>query len=120
MHKEYVIEFLNEITVIRFKSTPNFFSILNAMDEVCNLGELKLKLWVSTKRIELSKNEVIKIAEYGKTIWETPSKAAFVVSDDFSFGLMRVHDVYREKAGHETRVFRNEQNAISWLKESVD
>jgi hypothetical protein len=67
--------------------------------------------------IDLSYEEIEKIAEYAKNILPVPSKGAIIVNDDFSFGLMRVHDVHREQEQHETRVYKSKRDAIKWLKE---
>jgi len=59
---------------------------------------------------------VEELAKYGKETWPVPSKSAIVAFDDLSYGIMRVHDVFRRQEQHETRVFRTEQEASAWLK----
>jgi hypothetical protein len=67
--------------------------------------------------LHLRLDETQTIAECGKMRFVRPNRAAFVVSDDLSFGLVRAFEVYREQKGLSTaRVFRTRTAALEWLK----
>ncbi|MBS01734.1 MAG: hypothetical protein CMQ24_03395 [Gammaproteobacteria bacterium] len=49
-----------------------------------------------------------------------PGRLALLTSDDISFGTLRTLEVYRSQRGLESRVFRHEEKALSWLHELAD
>ena len=120
MKKNYTINIIDEIVTTRFSKKPNLTEAKNALDEVLEMGNFRLRLWVLEDGINLCNEEIEEIARYGKEKWPVPSKAAIVASDDLSFGIMRVHDVYREHEGHQIHVFRTEPEALAWLKEKLE
>ena len=117
MQMTYLIEIVDGIAVTRFFKKPDVTEAIGAMDEVFARGKFQLRLWVLEDGIDLRHEELAKIARHGRQLWSAPSRAAIVAADDLSYGLMRVHDVYREQALHVTRVFRTEQEAVAWLGE---
>ncbi len=119
MQKNYSIDVVDGITVTRFSKKPELSELIGAMDDVLARGESRLRLWVFEAGINFSYDEIVEIAKHGKVVWPVPSMAAIVVPDDLSFGLARVHDVYREQKGSEVRVFRTETEAIAWLKGEI-
>lgn len=120
MEKNYSIEVINRMSVTRFSQKPTLSEILSAMDDVSAMGEFRRRLWIFDTGVNLRYDELEKIGHHGKAIWPVPSKAAIVTPDDLSFGLARMHDVFREQEGVENRVFRTEREAMVWLKEKND
>jgi hypothetical protein len=121
MIKNYSIEVVDGMIVTRFSQKAALSDIINAMDDVLTVGVFNKRLWVfHDGLVNLKTGEIRKIAEHGIKIWAAPSKAAIVVPDSLSFGLARMHDAFRDEKGGETRVFRNEQEAIAWLEEADD
>lgn len=71
-------------------------------------------------RVELSAPELRGFAEY---VLETqpsppPEKVAFVVGRGVDFGLSRIFETYRQDEATQHRVFRELEEAASWLAES--
>ena len=87
------------------------------IDEVAKLDDGHRRLWDLTKGFSVTSNDIRQIAEYGKQVWPHPSKVAYVASDDLAFGLLRMFEAYREGDGYQTRIFRTEDEAITWFKE---
>ena len=118
MPKEYSIEVVDEIAVVHFKKKANALDVLSAIDDVAAIGKCNRRLWIFDSGFESSTriDDVRKVANYGKKIWPVPSKVAFVASDDHAFGLSRMHEVFGEREGVESNVFRTPQEAIIWLK----
>jgi hypothetical protein len=117
MDKCYTTELIDGITMTTFFRKPDLSEVKTAMDEALSTGKCQLRLWELKEGISFSYEEIETIAEYAKKILPAPSKGAIIVTDDFSYGLMRVHDVHREQEQHETSVFKSKQDAIKWLKE---
>jgi hypothetical protein len=116
MLKNYSIEVVDEICVVRFFQKPTPSEALSAIDDASDIGKFQRRLWIYQEGADLKTDEIQKIAKHCVEIWPLPSKVAIVASDTLTFGLARMHDVYREQEGVETRVFRTEQEAIGWLE----
>lgn len=117
MQKPYILEIVEGISVVRFSKKPTLSEIINAMDEVTAKGVTRRRLWIFQFGADCETSELRIIAHKGLMIWPVPSKSAIVAPDNLTFGLARMHDVFREYEGLETRVFRGEQEAIIWLNE---
>lgn len=120
MDKCYSIEKNNGITKICFFRKPKMSELKKAMDDVLEKGDCDLRLWEFKAGVVLDTSQIEEIAQYGEKIWPVPSRAAIVAADDLSFGLARIHDVYRDQNRRETMVFRTIQEAIKWLKEESE
>ena len=116
MIKNYSIEVVDEICVVRFSQKPTLSEVLSAIGDASDIGKFQRRLWIYQEGADLKTDEIQKIAKHSVEIWPLPSKVAIVASDTLTFGLARMHDVYREQEGVETRVFRTEQEAIGWLE----
>jgi uncharacterized protein (DUF169 family) len=67
--------------------------------------------------VDLTNEEIINIAEYGKSIFIKPSRIAIVAPQDLAYGLSRMFGVYRDQESHSSAgVFRNKKEAMEWLK----
>ena len=112
------IEIKDGITHVSFHGTPDLQDFFDAVDEVLQHGHVRLRLWDLANGMELPTEKIRKLAEYAKLRFSAVhAKVAIVAPDDLSFGLTRVYDVYREDSNVEQMIFRNKEQAISWLKE---
>ena len=116
MEKLYSIEVVDGITVVRFFKQLTVSETIEAFDDFIARDVTSLRLWIFESGVKYSTLELRELAEYGKKLARLPSRNAFVVPDDLSFGLARMHEVFREQLGYESQVFRDEQKAIAWLK----
>lgn len=115
MHTLFSIEECGRITAITFHEKPGFETVKAAMDQALEKGTCVLRLWDFSIGTQLSKQDILAIATRGRTMWPEPSRGAIIAQDDLSFGLMRMHDVYRERELQETRTFRTRNAGIEWL-----
>ena len=118
MSKTHIITHIDGITKIKFLVTPSLDQVKSIIDEIVENYPYERKLWdMSEIKFDLSTNEIRMLSEYGKQIFEKPNKVAIYAVDDLAFGEMRQFGVYREEKGKTlSKVFRDEQNAIEWLK----
>lgn len=116
MQKKYSIEIIDGIISIRIFERLNLSLAIEMMKMIAVRGAFRRRLWVLEAGINLSNDEIEQLGQEGKKTWATPSKAAIVASDDLSYGILRIHDVYREQEDHETNTFRSEEEALAWLK----
>jgi len=52
----------------------------------------------------------------------TRTKLALIVASNLAFGLARMYEIYRSLSRHankEIRVFKNEPDALAWIKEEI-
>lgn len=92
--------------------------LMEVMDAISENGFYRYarRLWdLRECRIELSSDDLRALAEHGRARDALESRAAVVASSDLSFGLMRMHEVFRQQEGLSHRVFREEQEAVRWL-----
>jgi len=121
MEKPYSINVVDGILVVRFSQAPTVSDVISAMDEVIAKCIALPRLWIFQFGIRFSTDELKKLAQYAiRKSQEAPPRTAIVAPDDYSFGLARMHDVFRQQEGLEMRVFRGEQEAIAWLNYEQD
>ena len=118
VNQGYSIATRSECTVIRFHRDLELAEVLALIDEVAKLDDPN-RLWDVTKCISFTSDQLRQIAEYGKQVWPHPFKEAYVGSNDLSFGLLKMYQVYRDQDGEQTNVFRTEEEAINWFKEDT-
>ena len=109
--KNYTIKVEGDISVIRFLETLS-------IDEL-SITQPQLRLWDLSNGMNLSEIEIQKIAEYGKLKFTSPARVAILAPADLTFGLSRMHEVYKEQAILEERIFRNENDAFEWLRNKI-
>ena len=116
MAKNYLIENINGITRVKFHSKPTFSEAKMAVNEIYENFPYEKRLWdITNINFNFTTNEIIEIANYGKSKFTKPNKIALIATDDLAYGEMRQFMVYREQEISEARVFRNKQEAIEWL-----
>lgn len=115
--KVYSIDSLDGITAVNFFRSPTTEDFYSAIDDVAKRELNHLRFWDLTCGVEWTSTQAEKVAIYAKLRFKTPfSKAAIVAPDDLTYGLFRVHDVFREDGLVEQMVFRTKQDALTWLK----
>ncbi|MGD2099669.1 MAG: hypothetical protein PVG35_18985 [Desulfobacterales bacterium] len=117
MNKNYTVEIVRDITVVRFLNKPEPDDIRMSIDEVATIRASGLRLWdLSQSGWNLTNTELVEIADYAKARLMLPSKVAMVAPKDLSYGVSRVYEVFRRQEGLEIEIFRTEQKAIDWLE----
>ena len=118
MASKYTIESSQGITTVRFSLAPGEEVLRSAIDELADHYQNDLRLWdFSIFGLSLSNSQLEKLAEYGKRRFTNPSRVAIVASEDLTFGLSRMYEVYREEDRLQFKVFRTELEARQWLLE---
>ncbi len=118
MVKNYSINTSEGITTVCFTERPKLDDIHNAIDEVARDNPGRLRLWdLSRNRLNLTTLQLRQLAEYGKSQSLPPSKVAIVASEDLTFGIMRMFEVFREDKVSEHKIFRTVKEARGWLKQ---
>lgn len=119
VNQNFSITDQSECTVIRFLRDLELSEVLAVIDEVAKQDDGHRRLWDLTKGFSFTTNQIREIAEYGKQVWPHPSKVAYVASGDLSFGLLKMFEAYREGGGYQTKIFRNEEEALEWFREDI-
>jgi hypothetical protein len=117
MSNTHLITHENGFTRVKFLVNPSYEHVKLMINEVAESYPYEKRLWdMSDVKIKFTTGQIKAMAAHGKTKFIKPNKLAIYVVDDLAFGQMRQFEVYREEEGKsESRVFRNEQNAIEWL-----
>jgi hypothetical protein len=117
MIKTYEVDLKGGITIIRFLSIPTIEDLHSAMDEVAVNYLSNLRLWyLDHEGLNFSTEQLISMAEYGKSKFNIKSKVAIVTNNNIEYGLMRQFVAYRSDELSEHMVFDDELEAIYWLK----
>ena len=116
MYKPYTIEVDSGITIVTFAQKPSFLIFCEAVHAVTMQPENTYRLWDLHYGMDLSSEDLKKLAELAKIkLTSQSSKAAIVAPDDLTFGLSRVLDVFREDDLVEQKIFRSRAEAMDWL-----
>ncbi len=115
--KSYVLEVVDGISVVRFLREATLSDVFAALDEIVARGVTRRQLWIYSFGGNADSSELKMLAQKGIDLWPVPSKSAVVAPDDLTFGLARMYVVlFRKHEGLEMRVFREEPEAVLWLK----
>jgi len=121
MVKKYLINTSDGITTICFSEQPDVDEICNVIDEVAEGNPGRLRLWdLSRTGLDLTTPQLHQLAQYGKSKSLPPSKVAIVAREDFTFGIMRMYEVFREDQIVKHKIFRTVQEARGWLNEQAN
>ena len=96
-----------------------FDNVTNVLDEISESGVFKFscRLWdLSACKLALSRDDLVALAEIGKSRDTSHGRAAIVATADLNFGLSRMHEVFREHGNlSSVKVFRDRDEAVQWL-----
>ena len=118
MGASYSIETRDGITTIRIVRDLEMDKLRDVVDELADVADehSHLRLWDLSSGTNLTGDEVRAIAEHGRNRWPAPSKVAYLAPKDSTFGMVRMYEVYGKRGGIETRAFRDDREAVTWLK----
>ena len=116
MNSGYSIEHSDGVTTIRLSRNLELDDIFEVIDEVAAKDQCNRRLWDLTAGFDFTNQQIEEIANRGKLRWPNASRVAYVASNDLAFGLLRMFEVFREQDHYKTGVFRDEQEALRWLK----
>ena len=117
MNAKYTIFKYKKIIKISFTEIPDAEDVIDTTIEVAKLEKNELRLWNFQKGVNFTSAELLKIADSAKIMNFPPSKIAILVPNKLSFGLARMHEVFREEDNQSSHVFETEQEALDWLLE---
>ena len=118
MTEVYSIELRDGIVCVTFPRPPQVEEFYRALDEVIALERNRYRLWDFSCGLDWSTTELELIADYAKANARIPSsKIGVIAPDDLTYGLFRMHDVFREDQFAEQVVFRSRDEAIDWLQQ---
>ena len=106
------------IVQIEFVSSPEREDMLALMEELGQLADSELRMFVMEKaEMLLSTAEVREGAEIALALHNQPRKIAVVAPGNISYGISRIFKVFRENDATELQVFRDKDEARTWLLE---
>lgn len=111
----YIITSEGAVTVVRFLSDPTVEELRQIIQESENFDS-ELELWdFRACTFAFSSEQMQGLAALAKSKQRYPVRTALVADQDLSYGMSRVYSAYRRHTGNETNVFREEDDARSWL-----
>lgn len=108
----------NGITIAHFTSMPDIDAIREILRELAENYPQDLRMWdMRDIVIDQTQDELRQVATHSATTFSRPSRTAFVASDDLTYGVLRIFEVYSEQETQQsqTRVFRSLEEATGWL-----
>ena len=115
MNSNFIVEEQDGISTLRLARQLSLEELLQVLDDAVSLDVGNRRIWDATRHFNYTADEVRSIAEHGKVIWPGAARVAYVAEDDLTFGLVRMFEVFREQENYQTKVFRDEQAARTWL-----
>ena len=74
------------------------------------------RLWdIRDCRLDLAYDELTDLAQGAKPRDLPDSRGAILASKDVTFGVSRIHSVFRESENMSVMVYRDEDEAVNWL-----
>ena len=71
--------------------------------------------------LEINSTDIRAAANVGKQVILAPgAKVAIIAPSDYAFGISRMWEVFVEPAGWRTKVFREKDGAIAWVRIDTD
>lgn len=127
MPLKYKIIESNKLVYLKGIGTVTFSELMNHIDELSQDPKYKapMKKLVDhrqIKKLDLSMNEQAHFAEKKTSFKELFSgeKCAIVSPTDFGFALARVHAALCEASNIDTSIFRDFNEALTWLGVELD
>jgi hypothetical protein len=107
------------ITVIRLNELGPLDQMSAMLRELAERDIYRLRIFDTRgARLHADPKELSDMAMVAKTILTKPSRVAWVVDSDLSYGLLRVFSAYRTQDTHTiSKVFWDMEAAMDWLKE---
>ncbi len=65
----------------------------------------------------LGSNELMELASVARSRDPEQGKGAVLVGKDLTFGLLRIYQAFRESESNDVMVFRDEAEAIDWVRQ---
>jgi len=127
MPLKYKIIESKKLLYVKGIGTVSFSELMNHVDELCQDPKYKapMKKLVDhrqVKKLDLTMNEQERFVEKKASMKELflGEKCAIVVPTDFGFALARVHGALSEGSNRDTSVFRDFNEALTWLGVKLD
>ena len=117
MQANHHITIEGDIVIITLSKNIDFQSMCAIWDDIVSDYNCTKRLWDLTHFTGMpSQEELVSFARYANEVELPKSYSAMVAPTDILFGIMRQHQVYRERDKNTTvRVFRTVEEARSWL-----
>ena len=115
MNSNFLVEEQDGITTLRLVRQLSVEELLQVLDDTRKLEVGNRRIWDATRNFNFTADEVRTIANHGKVLWPGAARVAYVAEDDLTFGLVRMFEVFREQENYQTKVFRDEPSARTWL-----
>ncbi|GAB5499636.1 MAG: hypothetical protein PsegKO_19470 [Pseudohongiellaceae bacterium] len=110
----------NGITIAHFTKAPDIDAVEAILRELAENYPQDLRLWdMRDIVINQTQDELRQVAAHSATTFANPGRIALVASDDLTYGVLRIFEVYNEQetVQSQTRVFRSMEDATRWLLE---
>lgn len=110
------------ITIARFTKLPDLGAIKSVMEELVANYPSERRLWdMRDIVINQTQEELRAVSKQASNTFSKPSRSAFVASDDLTFGVLRIFEVFSEQQNSPSRIriFRSMDDAKAWLLEKL-
>ena len=127
MPLKYEIIESKKLLYIKGIGAVSFSELMNHVDELCQDPKYKAPMkklvdYRQIKKLDLSMDEQERFVEKKASVKELFSgeKCAIVAPTDYGFALARVHGALSEGSNRDTSIFRDFNDALTWLDVKLD
>lgn len=118
MPTQFTITYEKEVAIIKIIGEPTLQDFRDIFEKLSLDGKFaySCRLWdLRECLLTLSSQDMQRIADRGKRAEANHAKVAILATHDITFGVSRMHQVFRESELTEVSVFRHEAEAMVWL-----
>ncbi|MDJ0918436.1 MAG: hypothetical protein QNJ05_11770 [Woeseiaceae bacterium] len=103
---------------VTLRGVARHADVITVLDAITEDGTFlhPRRLWdIRDCDLDLTYDELTDLGEGAKPRNIPDSRGAILASKDVTFGVSRIHSVFRESENMSVMVFRDEDEAVSWL-----
>ena len=109
----------DEFLTVAVSGRPTKSDLKGVLDAITVDGTImhSRRLWdLRECDLNLPSNELIELATIARSRDPDSGRGAILVGKDLTFGLLRIYKAFRESESNDVMVFRDEDEAIDWIR----
>ncbi len=109
----------DEFLTVAVSGRPTKSDLKGVLDAITVDGTImhSRRLWdLRECDLNLPSNELMELASIARSRDPDSGRGAILVGKDLTFGLLRIYKAFRESESNDVMVFRDEDEAIDWIR----
>ena len=111
----YIVECLDDMWIIEVRDGITIEAVKQLIGDMSE-AQIRYRLWIIPTAINLAVDLVQGLSMFSNSQVFRSQVSAVVCPHDLTFGIGRMFESLAEADGRRVRVFRDQDDALSWLK----